>query len=110
MTADRLRDATILLLAADHVINDDMDLEEALGFAKWFADYDQDTIWSNGKHSGDCTKESHPCARCHFEGHENIIKIVSESGDWIDFFFQNCLEAMTTPFDNPTLVERQLPR
>ena len=28
---------------------------------------DADPRWSGGKHSGDCTNEAHPCARCAVE-------------------------------------------
>jgi len=63
------REIAILLLAADTLAaKDARDTNSALRYAGDYADtVDNNPLWANGRHCGDCTKEPHTCARCVFE-------------------------------------------
>lgn len=105
-----IREAAILLMATDRVLWDDMDVEDAIIFSRrLFEGMDTHPLWSGGKHSGDCTRQAHPCIRCQGEKYERIAKILRSSSDDLPNFFDTCMEAMTTPFDNPTLIAAELP-
>lgn len=75
LTEQKLRDAATLLAAIDHVLWDDMELEKSIWFAKrWIASVDNDPLWADGRHEGDCTKQPHTCSRCVLEDYEDRIR------------------------------------
>lgn len=99
LSPESLRAATILLLATDAVLSDDMGIEQAVSFAERISKSLDTGMWSDGKHHGDCTRNTETCVRCYFEQYERIIKVLWESDDFIPTFVQICMEAMETPFD-----------
>lgn len=64
-----IREAAVLYLAADAMLCEDFaEAEDALIWARRVAHaVDNDPIWANGRHEGDCTKAPMTCSRCVLE-------------------------------------------
>lgn len=58
--------AAVLLLAVETCLMDDYDSpDKALAFAqRIFASIEEEAVWADGKHCGDCTKQAVTCNRC----------------------------------------------
>lgn len=70
------KSAAILFAAIDHVLSDDMSIEDAIKFSsRWFEIVDTDPLWKDGKHCGDCTKQPMTCSRCLREHYEEKARI-----------------------------------
>jgi len=71
-TYKEIRETAVLLLAADIALCDSLAAENALEMARRIEkSVDEDPIWANGKHEGDCTKQPHTCSRCVLEDMED---------------------------------------
>lgn len=55
-------------------------LDGLRGWAALMKACETDPLWSDGKHSGDCTRQSHTCARCLVECYRDAWKAVDVAG------------------------------
>lgn len=71
-TDAEIRETAVLLLAADLALCDNQNAEMALMYARRIErSVEENPIWANGRHDGDCTKQPMTCSRCVLEDMED---------------------------------------
>ncbi len=71
LTDAEVRNASLCLLAADWALCDEMTPEDAVAYSRRLeACMNDDPLWSDGKHHGDCTQQPTTCVRCLIEDAE----------------------------------------
>lgn len=80
MTPKEIRESAVLLLASDLAF-EHPDAESALAWARRIENsVDNDPLWADGKHCGDCTQQPHTCSRCLLESYEDVARAIEEDG------------------------------
>lgn len=90
LTPETVRASALLLMAADFVFEHHGDAESGLAWARKIENsVENDPLWAEGMHSGDCTKQPHTCSRCFLENYEHLVRETEDEGleyvisDWL---------------------------
>lgn len=89
MTPETVRASALLLMAADYVFEHG-DTESGLIWARGIENsVENDPLWADGHHFGDCTNQPQTCSRCFLETYERLVRETEEVGleyvidDWL---------------------------
>lgn len=84
LTSATRREIAIALYAADALLVDFTEIEDAVDHARRvFNAVDTDPTWANGRHEGDCTQAPMTCQRCLVEEFEEKAEAFATSEELV---------------------------